>query len=424
MWKQRLDRDEVFSRHYKPTPEEEKELKDVASFVGANSSNSKDLFNPEEKPRSILLKRGPILLAITSSSTNQRLEERELIMLTHGFVLAKVVTGILALARLISRALELAELYEDVEYVRDNPMTKQPSFVVKTTSQEFHFYCSSLKSKHYWLDAWERVLVQNRLRSKHRPTKIGWQHELVQTSLFTAAVTGSAATLQSATTNSNSQDGDPNALDKYNQLGVLHYAVMNHQNHILEYLLEDGKAFFDLPDGDGRTPMYYAQRDGNHEAVELLKKFGASSSDLYDLEQHGELTRDVKEFDEQQRVRLERQKRYQREVEEAEFKAKLEAMRADGTSSNGKDKKGNFFRKLSHHKEEVESSAAAKDAQDKTASAKTAMNENMRLIQERGEKINELKNRTDRMENNVAEYAELAAQLKAKSKAKKWYNLK
>ena len=115
----------------------------------------------------------------------------------------------------------------------------------------------SSETKQQWLDAWERVLLQNRARvvlaQEVRDARIvGWQHELIQTSLYTAAVTGQAFF-------SPQHLEKVNELDEYNGLAQLHYAAMHNQSHIIEHLCSACGANVELKDVEGRTPMYYGK---------------------------------------------------------------------------------------------------------------------------------------------------------------------
>jgi len=130
-WTRRVERDEVYESVYRPVPRETREVKDLATFLGlkppegweerAQAQSSRAVRpkkvsprrntmgniqeEPEEPtapvstpsvaetllfpspgtPKSILLKRGPVLLRQDATDTNV---ERELVLLSHGFVLA------------------------------------------------------------------------------------------------------------------------------------------------------------------------------------------------------------------------------------------------------------------------------------------------------------------------------------------------
>jgi vacuolar-type H+-ATPase subunit I/STV1 len=62
-------------------------------------------------------------------------------------------------------------------------------------------------------------------------------------------------------------------------------------------------------------------------------------------------------------------------------------------------------------------------AKAQAEAAKAAMSENMNLLRERGEKIEELGDKATELNENAEEFGSLAAQLKAKVQAKKWYQL-
>mmetsp|Transcript_50356 Transcript_50356/g.107241 ORF Transcript_50356/g.107241 Transcript_50356/m.107241 type:complete len:616 (+) Transcript_50356:155-2002(+) len=99
-WNIRLSRETVFSRYYFPEQWELREMKTVVEFLELeNPNNTSSLLNQPGKeatkmaissiffpgdhdPKSVLLKRGPILFDGT--------DERELLLFTHGFVLSRI----------------------------------------------------------------------------------------------------------------------------------------------------------------------------------------------------------------------------------------------------------------------------------------------------------------------------------------------
>ena len=255
-------------------------------------------------------------------------------------------------------------------------------FVIKTESDEFYFECATKLHKEAWLEALERVLVKT--RSRARSTKArerGWQHALVQTSLHSAGVTG----LDDLCCDEWSDE--KNKLDTYNRLSPLHYATMNNFMHIMDYLLSHG-ADPEVQDEDERTPMYYAQREGLTGAQVLLLDYGAKRSHLCDVEERGEL-----------------------------FKGAAQVAEAKAAKSNS-SLNGAHENRTGHVDEDL------KSHQQAATKAHGAMNDAMNELRIRGDKINNLAEKTNELEQNVQTYGELAKQMKARAKKKKWYNLR
>jgi syntaxin-binding protein 5 len=73
--------------------------------------------------------------------------------------------------------------------------------------------------------------------------------------------------------------------------------------------------------------------------------------------------------------------------------------------------------------EKATKDAKVADAAAKADSAKGNMGDNMNALHIRGQKINELGEKTQELEENAKQYGSLASQLKDKVKAKKWYQL-
>jgi hypothetical protein len=187
-------------------------------------------------------------------------------LFTHGFCISKNTqpgarTSILV--KLISgHPVEVCHLYDQVDWVKDLWQVEGYAFSLqvsknKSSVVEFRVDCQSTEEKTQWLQAWERVLLKNRslqnLSIEEREARPqGWQHELLQTSLYTAAVTG--------------QDFfAPHHLEKlnepdvYNSFTPLHYAALHNQVHIIQHLVGELGADTEVKDEEGRTPMYYGK---------------------------------------------------------------------------------------------------------------------------------------------------------------------
>ena len=261
-------------------------------------------------------------------------------------------------------------------------------FEIKTETDEFNFECATKLHEEAWVEALERVLVKTRSRSRSNKDRVrGWQHVLVQTSLHSAAVTGLDELCRKEWLDA------VNELDKYNSLSALHYAVMNNMMHIMDWLLRNG-ADPEIKDEDERTPMYYAQRDELTGAQALLLDYGAKRSQLQDVEERGAL--------------------FQGAAQIAEEKLAAKSAPLNGISK----------RKTSHDEGKPSSEGDLKSHQHAATKAHGAMADAMNELRIRGEKINDLAVKANDLEENVNTYGDLAKQMKARAKKKKWYNLK
>jgi hypothetical protein len=279
--------------------------------------------------------------------------------------------------------------------IRTPPKKKQVTiqqeryrFEIKTETDEFNFECATKLHKEAWVEALERILVKTRSRSRSNKDRVrGWQHALVQTSLHSAAVTGLDELCRKDWL------GAVNELDKYNSLSALHYAVMSNMMHIMDWLLRNG-ADPEIEDEDGRTPMYYAQRDELTGAQALLLDYGAKRSRLQDVEERGTL--------------------FQGAAQIAEEKLAAKSAPLNGISK----------RKTRREEGKPSTEGDLKSYQHAATEAHGAMADAMNELRIRGEKINDLAVKANDLEENVNTYGDLAKQMKARAKKKKWYNLK
>lgn len=218
---QQLQRPEVFSHRYRPTRDEQEQVDQLCRslHVGTKVTWGSDrtvhqLLNHDVTLLNIILQHGKV--SLLSDATQQR----ELILLTHGFILTKdsfTFTGTSTAAGIFSNLCDMAELYTNVLYIKDLWMTpSNQSFCLKLTNGKEILLSSNQKKM--WLEAFERVLLQHHLHSKIKndDRQFGWQYHLVQTSVYTAAVTGASFFSQEHL-------NKMNVLDDYNQMAPLHY---------------------------------------------------------------------------------------------------------------------------------------------------------------------------------------------------------
>jgi hypothetical protein len=134
-----------------------------------------------------------------------------------------------------------------------------------------------------------------------------------------------------------------------------------------------------LPDGEGRSAMYFARRNHLDDIEAMLVENGGKASRLAEMEMRGELFGGV----EQAQRRTEQRRENEKAV---------------------KDQK-------------------AAEAVARAGSAQSEMSRNLQAMMERGEKIEEMDDKARQIRDQAKEYGEMAAQLKNQIKKKKWYHL-
>lgn len=379
-WKKRLQREEIYSSKYRPTVQEEAELKEVELLLGVTTtkgrfpvlfrSQSAQQLTDEEKSSwmsvarpsnqhpSLVLKRGPCLLKKTTDEDSEGSKECELILLTRGIVIATTANN--SEKQIVSRQFYKAISLSDVEFVQpemDEPM----AFTIHLTDndEKLEFLCVDRQA---WLDAIEIVLIHYHEHCNDR-TDLGWQYQLVYHAGFTMAVTNQTYMV----TEIPSKDV-LNRVDEFNGFAPLHYAVKLNHVPAISLLLEAG-ADPNIKDADGHTPMYWCMLDGLPETtIALLTKHGA-------------------------------------------------------TECKEKRGSGELFGKVAATEAIIEE-RNREEAQKKQAEAAAAeMKNNMKLLQQRGEKIDELGNKANDLNQGAQDFASMAKQLKEASKKKRWYQL-
>lgn len=366
-YEDRLKREEVFSKRYRPSKSESKELEILSDRLRFSPSNFRltscqnTLHELLFGKHSIVLKRGPL------SFMNQ---DCELYLLTDGFIVAyKNVNDYNPL----ESKYETCQLWSTVECVE---VANFGTLTIRMkTGESFQMCCSSegedLKT---WFRAIEHVVILSIIHGSKDSTiteTFGWQYQIIRKPAFSAAVMGDM--------NQMGNPRDINELDYYNQSSPLHYAVQHEPCNvvIVDALLRAG-ADPNLADGDGHSAMYYAERNKLCDIEKILKAFGGNKSKLAEMELRGELFAGVEDANK----RLERR----REIEQA-----------------------------------VKENKAA-EAAAKAQAAQTLMSENMAAMRERGEKIEAMDNKAQQLNQEAKEYGKLASQLRNQTmKNKKWY---
>jgi len=360
-----LQREEVFSKWYHPSKSEGELLQDLSSRLGVSSSiirltkQADTLQELLSGNHSIVLKKGPI---------NFNDQDCELFLLTDGFI---AVYQKINIYNPLESRYDTCHFWSDIEFVK---FVNSGTLVIQMQSGES--YNLVAVSNEEDLKSWRRDIEQAvTLHTIHDAKStitdvLGWQYKLIHQSGYTAAVTGNMNLM-----------GNPenlNSLDTYNQWSPLHYALQCEpcSAEIVEALLRMG-ADPNLLDGEGRSAMYYAERNKLSGIEKILKENGGRTSKLAELEVRGELFGGVDQAEKNTDER--------REIEQAI-----------------KDNK-------------------AAEAAGKYQSAQSQMNQNMAAMIKRGEKINTMDDKARQLNEEAKNYGKLASQLKDQMRIKKWY---
>lgn len=292
--------------------------------------------------------------------------EAEFILLTHGGLIALVVppedqTESQRKKNAVVRKFERAIEWKDLACVspHDEDDWAWEVIIRGIKGQErLTFVAPSNRQQQAWLDAMETVLVQHHMHENSSLQELGWQYRIVQKPAFSFAVTDDDDGLGFCSETLNT-------LDVYNGYAPLHYAVRLGNEQAVKVFLSE-RADPNIKDRDGLTPVYYAVQDEVSECIlKLLESHGASG-----------ITQTKKDRDELiDRVvatKCEREERREREV--------------------------------------------------KAAAAQAQMNENMRLLNERGQKIQDADDKARELNQNAQQYASLARQLKEQTKRQAGWN--
>ena len=365
-YEKRVQREEIFSKKYRPSKSESKELEGLVTRLRASPSGIRlttcqnTLFELLFGKHSIVLKRGIV---------NFNNHDCELFLLTDGFIAA--YQNVNDYNPLESKY-ETCQLWSAIDFVE---IANFGTLKIQTKSRESFQVCSSSQGEDLktWFAAIEKVAILSTMYSSNASMMdaFGWQYQLIRKPAFTAAVTADMKLM-----------GSPrniNDLDDYNQSSPLHYAIQREpcSADVIDALLRAG-ADPNIPDGEGFSAMYYAERNKLSDIEDILKQFGGEKSKLVEMELRGELFGGVEEAEQKIEQR--------REIEQAE-----------------KDKK-------------------AAEAAAKAESAQSIMSDNMNAMVERGEKIKAMDDKAQQLNQEAMEYREMAKQLneRMKSKNKKW----
>jgi ankyrin repeat protein len=282
-WNRRMKREEIFSKRYKPSKYERKELETVAKELGVQSKSNligmiqcgmgtkvnEDLEQVLFGKHAILVRRGHL---------QWQNEECELILLTDGFILKY---RNISYFNPMAKKLETCHLWTEVDFCE---ISEDSSIVIHLTSgNQWEFQAAEDGyDVNQWLWALERVIVEHAINNPacSKITEVlGWQYRLIHRPGYSSAVTGSMELMGDALVNIND-------LDKYKEYAPLHYALQQEPCNIavIACLLDAG-ASPNLPDGEGQSPMYYAEKNSLDDVKKLLESRGGKKSKMTEAEE-------------------------------------------------------------------------------------------------------------------------------------------
>jgi Ankyrin repeat len=419
---------------------------------------------------SILLKRGLVTLLLDVPV------EYELLLFTHGFALAKVVdvappvnedspanptankimasTGVSAVPRKFERVWFLSDILfvasssgDSSATNENNPTSNLHNFTGFTvslqrsvssghagvgTSKVYRFGCTSKLQRRAWINAFRQVIEQQYTHSHDpRTQELGWIYRLVYTPAFTLAVSNNIPVesngdgenitddietaegeIQAEPIDSSDKDGsekEDSSSDTSNRDFASQAALVpSHRCDALSFLRQHPKVLKVCDSYHGYTPLHYAVRGQNLEAVQFLLQAGADPNLGDRAENHSCMFY----------ARMD-------EVSPAILDALVQH---GGTPCKKADAalRGELFGRVQVTEEaraarhEAELEQKQRDAAEKAAKEQA---NNIRLMQLRGEQINELDDKARELNENAAEYGDLASQLKEKLKKQAGWSL-
>ena len=435
-WAQRLEREEVFSSRYRLSVAEEQELQDLEVELGLRTKPGRSRFwgrgnnrinrlteaqkvawqriarpssadNPQPQQQSqqpsFILKRGtcwlqpnPVAIEeeaedINSAAAMSEQRECHVVLLTRGLAVAftsDIPTTSTATDSPYTYQFHNGWTWNEVEFVQptqrgfaitlekycsntesSNPREQQQP----RRRRQFTFSCANLQEQQDWMNAFYSILVQYHThniapsRSSNQYT-LGWQYQYVYRPGFTLAVTNRVTPDLEALDRSNA--AQLNVIDDYHGYAPLHYAVKCHHVPAIVSLLEHRPDIHvDVLDAEGHTPLYLAVQDELPPSTRQL------------LLDHGA-----------------------RPVTDA-------------------GPRGELFGKVAATEQILEERQREKRQEQQAKAAQAEIANNMKLLQRRGEQINELNDKASDLNQGAADFASMAKQLKAAAQKKKWYQL-
>ena len=436
-WNQRVTRDEVFSKRYKPTRSEMRELEAMAKVL--RLSNSSDVFSVG-KLMSMSIGMGSrvtdaihtlfygghsILLSILPVRWNGN--KYELLLLTDGFVLKH--QSISSSYNPLEKRYGTCQLWDDVEYCERSSLF---TISIQVQNKKTRYELEAVEeeggggggvSLDTILGRLERVLTQHDMFAGHdRTDQLGWQYLRIRKPAFTAAVQNDPKLLVHNKQQQQRALMGINELDDYNHFAPLHYAVLQEECNadVIKGLLFAG-ADPNLLDGDGRSAMYYGTFPLVVFVVVLVVVHVYDDKRLTQYRTHSSRFRLFSRFSSAERHEL------PDDIVEilksgGGQKSALAEMELRGELFGGVDA-ANVQTERRRERDRILKDQKAAETQAKAEGAQSEMSKAMSALIERGEKIEQMDQKTQELQAEAKTFGDLAAQLKDEVKNKKWYQL-
>lgn len=382
-WEARMRREEVYSRRYHPSKSEQAELDQLAQVLGI--SKPSDFLGrmmgmgSNESLQRLLFGRHSILLYKTP--VEYKGTACELLLLTDGFILKYKSINVY---NPLEKRYEVCATWDNLDYCERASLLAVGIQLQGKNGPRYELEAvDDGVSVEALLKLLETPITQHDLVQGSEVTEqLGWQYCRIRKPGYTAAVTGNLQLLGRI-----SHADQINSLDRYRKYAPLHYAVQQEEvsADVIQALLQMG-ADPNLPDGDQRTAMYYAERNELPEILEILQGGGGKKSKLAETEMRGALFAGVE-------------------------------------AANAKNERRRELERVMKENEQAAKDQKAAEAQAKAQGAQSEMSKAMAALVERGEKIEQLDQKTKDLENEAKTFQDLAAQLKEQAKNKKWYQL-
>ena len=332
----------IYSPKYLPVPREKRETRELARFLSVKESSQSSgdtkiiqlLFPERDEIQSVLLKREPVWLH-SDKNFNTEPSEKELILLSHGIIIAttsgqqKNTSQIETSNRnvfqsirekFIRRKFESCILFSEILAIEDPVITESDevekkyendrTFLLEVvngfSSKELHFECATQTQKDFWIHALSWACfnhTKNDTEDNDDVTLNGKHHKISVSTLYSAAVLGDEEMYTRIKKVSSNIRLDE--LDKFYGYSALHYAIIWQNIHFARRLIEDGSDINVLCQNESSSPLYHgklifffgfngclldisnilliistftiAKQLGNQKAIDLLNEYSAKN---------------------------------------------------------------------------------------------------------------------------------------------------
>jgi hypothetical protein len=266
---------------YRPVPRELRELDELAHILNVSVSHieakepiSKCLRPSTTDVKCVCLKQEPVILKKIKPNDNGVVIGglRELVLLSHGVIVSSA--DFYSRKRTLFRSMGQKKSYDycsDVNSITSVMDDGGAKFSIKGPFDiVLQFECSSNERKEAWLDALATCIIENRKLDK-QTRKIGWEHEIMQTSIHSCAVCNDINKLKQMLDNSCDKTKEIDELDVYNGLSALHLSIIYDNLNFAKELLRASA------DPNISTESF---ENGDKEGPDLLESFYVATTDL------------------------------------------------------------------------------------------------------------------------------------------------